>query len=289
MTITKKSQDKNTYLFNVHIPAQDVTKAYDESFTHMQKDLQVEGFRKGKVPKDIAKKHLKPDSVYEHAAQDIISEAYKQILAEYKIQPLASPRIELKSAQKDADWELELSVAVRPTVVLGDYKAVIAEVKKEAKAGAIWTPGKTEEKKDPQQEQREREQLLQAILQKLIAKIVIEISPILIESELNKRLTRLVDDVQKIGLSMDGYLASKSETMDSVKEKYTKEIEESLKLEFILDELADAEKVTLEKEEMDKFLASMKAEGNARDIETNAYLYAMLLRRQKLFDVILGM
>lgn len=289
MIVNKKSQDKGTAIFSIQIPAKEVTQAYDESSEHLRKDLQVEGFRKGKVPKDIAAKHLKPENIYEHVVQHLISGAYKQILAQHSIQPISQPRVDLKSAQKDADWELELSVAVRPTVKLGDYKAIVLQVKKDKKTGTIWTPGKGEEQQNPEQDQKQREEILNEILQKLIVSIDIDISPLIIEAELNKRLARLVDDVQKIGLSMEGYLASKGETMSSVKGKFTKEIEESFKLEFILETLADEAKISVEQDELDTFLEVAKKEGDAKDVEKNAYLYASLLRRQKLFDYLLSL
>ena len=45
----------------------------------------------------------------------------------------------------------------------------------------------------------------------------------LVESELNLQLTQLLDDVQKIGLTVDSYLQSKGLTMERLKEQYTRD------------------------------------------------------------------
>ena len=65
--------------------------------------------------------------------------------------------------------------------------------------------------------------------------------PFLVESELNRKLTQLLDDVQKIGLTVDSYLQSKGLTMERLKEQYTREITDMYKLEFILLDIADKE------------------------------------------------
>ena len=80
----------------------------------------------------------------------------------------------------------------------------------------------------------------------------------LVESELNLKLTQLLDDVQKIGLTVDSYLQSKGLTMERLKEQYTREITDMYKLEFILLDIADKERVEVNDADMSKLFANLK-------------------------------
>jgi len=102
-------------------------------------------------------------------------------------------------------------------------------------------------------------------------------------------LTRLLDDIQKIGLTVDNYLKSKKLTMEQLKASYRKEIEDTYKLEFILSEIADRENISVEKEDLDKLFSNIKEEKERKAAEANSYFYASILRKQKTLDYLLSL
>jgi FKBP-type peptidyl-prolyl cis-trans isomerase (trigger factor) len=111
----------------------------------------------------------------------------------------------------------------------------------------------------------------------------------IVESELNHRLSKLVDDVQKIGLTVDQYLKSKNLTMDTVKENFKREIEDTYKLEFLLSEVADKEGIKVEQSEIDKLFVNIKDEKEKQFAMQNSYYYASVLRKQKTIDFLLAL
>ena len=117
----------------------------------------------------------------------------------------------------------------------------------------------------------------------------IEISDLIIEQELNKKLSQLLDDVNKIGLTVESYLESKKETIDSIKNKFKKEIEDTYKLEFIFEAIAEEAKLTVEKADIDTLITQTKDEASRQQIEQNSYFYASILRRQKTIDYLLSL
>lgn len=77
------------------------------------------------------------------------------------------------------------------------------------------------------------------ILEAVLKEVKVEISDLIVEEELSARLSRLVDDVRKIGLTTEAYLKSKNLTMEQLKASFKKEIEDTYKLEFLLAEVMD--------------------------------------------------
>ena len=57
----KEKLPKNTVQLVVDVPKADVKQEEGAAFLRLQQKLTVEGFRPGKVPKDIAEKHIQKD------------------------------------------------------------------------------------------------------------------------------------------------------------------------------------------------------------------------------------
>ncbi len=277
---------KKTVEIVLDIPKDDIKKEYKTAFTKLQEGLIVEGFRKGKVPTEIAEKHLTKDAIYQELLKNLLSRIYGEIVKKENIVPVLNPKIDLLKAKEEEDWQIKITVAEKPEIVTGDYKAVIKKVKEGRKKETIWVPGKDKTEKQPEED---KQKLLNEILSALMKESKIELSDLLIEEELNQRLTRLVDDVQKIGLTMESYLKSKNLNMDDLKNRYKQEIEDTYKIEFLLMAIADKENVKVEKEDLDKLLANIKDEKERAAAVQNSYFYASVLRKQKTIDLLLSL
>ena len=117
----------------------------------------------------------------------------------------------------------------------------------------------------------------------------VEVSDFIMEEELNGRLSRLVDDIQKLGMTTETYLQSKNLTMEQLREQFLKEIMETHSLEFALNEIAEKEKIAVENEELEKLFTSIKDNKERAAAMQNAYYYAALLRKQKTLDFLLSL
>lgn len=281
-THTLKKLPKSTYEILVDIKWDEVKKGYAEAFERIRGNIEIEGFRKGKAPHAVAQKHIKPEDVYQETIRVLLPAIYQQIVTKEALSPIISPKIELIAAKEGEDWKIKIIVAEKPQIKLGDFKAKIKKLKTEQKKEDIWVPGKKKEK--PQEASGETQKFLNEILNVLIKEVECEIPDIIIEDELNRKLSRLVDDVQKLGLNTDSYLSSKGMTLDQLKQQYIKEIEDTYKLEFILLEVADKENIAVEKDELNKLFESIKNEAERKQAEENSYFYASVLRKQKTLD-----
>jgi trigger factor len=282
----KEKLPKSTVQLMVDVPKLDIKKEEAEAFTRLQKNLTIEGFRQGKVPKDIAEKHLTKEVIYQELAQKMISRIYQELLTKENLKPIISPKVDLLKAKEGEDWQIKIIVAEKPTISLGDYKKVIKELKDKAKKSNIWVPGKDKDAKKPEED---KNKLLNEVLTTLLNESKIEISDLVIEEEISHRLTHLIDEIQKIGLTTENYLKSKNLTMDSLKAQFKKETEDTYKLEFILAEIADKENLKVEQADLDKLFVNIKDEKEKKAAIQNSYYYATILRKQKTLDYLISL
>jgi trigger factor len=284
---TLKKLPKRTYEIDVTIPWSEIQTEYSKSFDALHQNLTVEGYRKGKAPKQIAEKHIKQDAVYNHLIRGMLPKIYDDIVKKEDLKPVMSPKIDLKSAKENEDWQVVMSVAEKPEIDLGDYKKTVTDAKAEAKKDEIWVPGKEEKK--PENPEAENQKKLNEILAALLQGVKCEISDLILEEELEGRLARLVDDIQKLGLTVDAYLKSRNLSMEDLRAQYKKEIEDTYKLEFILAEIAEKENITVDNKELEALFTHIKDEKERQAAQSNAYFYASILRKQKVLDFLISL
>ncbi len=93
----------------------------DEVYKKKSKDVHIDGFRKGTVPKDIYMKKVGIESLYMDAVDKAINEAYNDIINEGKTIPVVEPKVDIKSIDAKK-LVLELTIITAPEVKLGKYK-----------------------------------------------------------------------------------------------------------------------------------------------------------------------
>ncbi|MBI4226154.1 hypothetical protein HY612_03515 [Candidatus Roizmanbacteria bacterium] len=281
---------KNTIEILVDIPKKTIDKEYESAFLKLIQNLEAQGFRKGKVPPRIAEKYLKKETVYEDLVRKLIPQIYQEIIKKENFKPVISPKIELVKAKEGEDWQIKLTLAEKPIIELRNYKEILKMLKSEQKKEDIWIPGKPDAQKElSEKEKTQRQQnLLNIILTALLKEVKCEISDLMIQEELNQRLSNLLTDIQKIGLTVETYLKSKNLTQEELRKKYKDEIEQTYKLEFILAELADRENIRVENQDLEKFFSSITDIKERDAAKANSYFYASVLRKQKTLDYLLS-
>lgn len=279
---------KNTVAIDIKIPKEEIVKASDAAFIKLQSELAIEGFRKGKVPHDLAKKHITKESIYEEMLKTLLPDIYNQILKKEELKPIANPRINLNKVKENEDWEVKIELAEKPILKLPDYRKIVTDVKAGEKKNEIWTPGKDKEKVEEKAEVKSQ-RLLNLVLAGIFDATEFEISDLVVDEEIERRLVRLVDDVQKLGLTMEAYLKSKNLTQEKLKEQYRKEVINIYKADFVLNEIADLEKIQVEEKDLQALFANIKDEKEKQAAQNNAYFYAGLMRKQKTLDFLIGL
>lgn len=112
---------KNVKEIELTIEGKEWEEYLDKAFKKVQKDVKMDGFRKGAVPKDVYIKKHGLQSLYMDAADAALPNAYKKILDENKLEPVCEPIIDLTHIC-DNDVTFKFTIVERPEVKLGKYK-----------------------------------------------------------------------------------------------------------------------------------------------------------------------
>ena len=118
----EKEEGTNNGKLTFEIEPAKIKEGLDTAFNRVKKTLNVPGFRKGKVPRQIFNKMYGEESLYQDALNAVLPEAYANAVAESNIKPVAQPEIDVESMEKDSTWVLTAKVTVEPEVKLGQYK-----------------------------------------------------------------------------------------------------------------------------------------------------------------------
>ena len=127
-TIKKASKNEKPYSHEVviKIDGDAWTKALEEVFKKKQKDARVDGFRKGKVPKDVFFKHFGKESLYLDAADLVLQDAYDKAMKESKLVPIVRPSVNLNDIN-DEYVEFTFKITTKPEVKINKYKGIKVE------------------------------------------------------------------------------------------------------------------------------------------------------------------
>lgn len=299
-TYTQKKLPKHTKEFLVEIAWDTIVSKREETFDEMAQHVDAPGFRKGKAPREVAARHISPQKLYEQVVRKLLPDLYKELVEKEKLNPVTSPAVELTEAKDDAPWKLTIQVAEVPEVKLGDYKKKISETHQKAQPAekSEESPKETEpntETKAPVKKSKKTENVaaektpkatasLSEVFSTLLASTSCEIPDLLVQEEVNRKLGQLVDDVRKVGLTLDKYLESKQTTLEDLKTRFAKDTDEMFKIEFVLAKIAEEEKLTVDQTELDAVLAGAKTDKEKEVARANLAWYETLLRKQKVID-----
>ncbi|MBF7018479.1 trigger factor [Staphylococcus sp. 18_1_E_LY] len=127
MTATWEKKEGNEGVLSVTVPAEKLDKALDQAFKKVVKQINVPGFRKGKVPRQIFEQRFGVEALYQDAADILLPEAYGEAIEETGIKPVDQPEIDVQQIEKGQDFKFDATVVVEPEVQLGDYKGLEIE------------------------------------------------------------------------------------------------------------------------------------------------------------------
>ena len=118
----EKEDGTNNGKLTFEIAPEKIKEGLDIAFNRVKKNLNVPGFRKGRVPRQIFNRMYGEEALYQDALNALLPNAYADAVQEAGIKPVAQPEVNVESMEKDAAWVLSAKVTVEPEVDLGQYK-----------------------------------------------------------------------------------------------------------------------------------------------------------------------
>jgi len=123
MKATLKKETGLKKEFEVTIPAAEIKKRSEEELKKHGAKAKIAGFRPGKAPLDVLKKHY-GDSVQHNILNNVIKESVTKTLDENKIRPSLEPDVKADNFEEGKDFTYSFSVEAFPEVPEFDYSKI---------------------------------------------------------------------------------------------------------------------------------------------------------------------
>ena len=124
MSLQVEKLEHNMAKLTIEVAAEEVEKALQAAYLKQRGKINIPGFRKGKVPRQMIEKMYGAEIFYDEAANKMISEAYGKAYDECELDIVSQPSIDIVQLEKGKDFIFTAEVATKPEVKLGEYKGL---------------------------------------------------------------------------------------------------------------------------------------------------------------------
>ncbi len=115
---------ENEVVLSVEVPQETVARMYERTLKRLAAEVQVPGFRKGKVPRAMVLSRLGDEYVRGETLNDALPEWYDTALKEAGVDAVSLPDLDLDEFDETGPFSFRATVQVRPVPVLGEYKGL---------------------------------------------------------------------------------------------------------------------------------------------------------------------
>lgn len=119
---TKKNSNA-TVDIKLTFEASDLEKAFDKTYAEKQKNVKIPGFRPGKAPLNMVKRHL-GDTVASDAINALIVDGMTSILTKLEHPMIRFPKFEIQDYQPGKNLIATAVYETKPEIILGKYKKI---------------------------------------------------------------------------------------------------------------------------------------------------------------------
>ena len=129
MSLQVEKLEKNMAKLTIEVSAEEFDAAIEKAYQKNKGKLNIQGFRKGKAPRQMIEKMYGVGVFYEDAANIIIPDAYSKEVSECKdVEIVSQPEIDVVQIEKGKPFIFTAVVALKPEVELGQYKGIEVSV-----------------------------------------------------------------------------------------------------------------------------------------------------------------
>lgn len=112
----------------VEVPFEELKPSLDKAYKAIAQQINVPGFRRGKVPPAVIDRQVGRGAVLDQAINEVVPQKYIEALQANDLQPLAQPEIEVTRLEDNDALEFTAEVDVKPEITLPSYDGVEAQV-----------------------------------------------------------------------------------------------------------------------------------------------------------------
>ncbi len=106
----------------VTLDVERVDRAYSQAFKRVLKKFSMPGFRKGKVPANLARKYITDEGLTRDVIEALVPRAYQEALDQQALQPLSEPSWDFVQNERGKELIFKAKFEVKPEVELPDFR-----------------------------------------------------------------------------------------------------------------------------------------------------------------------
>ena len=254
-----------------------------QALHHIAEHLELPGFRPGKVPADMALKKVGELAVLEEAVELFVKDFYIELIEAHKVEAVGRPDIRVTKLAAGNPVGLTVRATVYPEVILPkNWKQLYEKIPLEpALPASDEEVAKTLEdlrqsrKKDEiapelsdefaksvgafdnlehlktqihkgigeEKSRKARDARRGKIIEALLATSTLSVPRIFIESELEKIMSQMREDISRMGMKFEDYLKHSNKTEDGVRNEFREQARKRAQLQLLLNKIATVEKL----------------------------------------------
>ncbi|MGE5418279.1 MAG: trigger factor [Acidobacteriota bacterium] len=118
----------NEVALEIEVAPDKLDKAMENAYRKVAAKVNVPGFRKGKVPRQVLEAFMGKEAIFEEALEELIPQAYSEAVEETEIEPVSQPKIDVIQMEDGKPLIFKANVIVKPDVKLGQLTGLTVEV-----------------------------------------------------------------------------------------------------------------------------------------------------------------
>ena len=108
---------------SITIPAKQVEDRFASAYRELLREIELPGFRKGKVPRKLLEKRF-GERVAAEVTPELAANALEDAVAQYELDTVGQPELDLGEARPGQPFRFSATVALRPHPVVSDYQGL---------------------------------------------------------------------------------------------------------------------------------------------------------------------
>ncbi len=131
MEVQIKDLEKSQKQIEVQITKEEFDVFIDKAYKKAGANMEIKGFRKGNVPRNIIEEHIGKEGILVEAGDIAVQETYRKAVLENKLEPITPPEVRIKKIAIGSSLIYEANFSVLPKIDLPDYKKMAKKIKRE--------------------------------------------------------------------------------------------------------------------------------------------------------------
>jgi len=120
-------RSKTNFLVKVELPPDIVSRKIEEVYRKTVGDMEMPGFRRGKIPRRLLEARFGRDFFYEDSRNELIAEYLPKALAELKLKPVSTPQTKVIEFEDGKPFMFEVELEILPQFEVKGYKGISLE------------------------------------------------------------------------------------------------------------------------------------------------------------------